>query len=251
MPKHFYESWCNVTTIDVSGRKLHCLVEKNGARDGVKSEIIKTVQSHYEDPTRLAKRVKRLGLAKASKFLEQMMPESKTARSGHLGEILATESVRIICPPFQIPIKRLRWVDGRNSAMRGEDTIGIAIDKRQVRFLKGETKSGSAITPAVIAKARVALKANKGRPSQHAMGFLVERLMDEGNQKLALIFEQYMLEKSIPIQDMVHLFFALSGNDASNSLKDDLKAYSGKIEQHTVSLVIGDHQKFIKLIYEG
>ncbi len=135
--------------------------------------------------------------------------------------------------------------------MRGEDTIGIAIDKQRVRFLKGETKSGSAVTSAVIAKARVALKANKGRPSQHAMGFVIERLMDEGNEKLALIFEEYMLEKSIPVQDIVHLLFALSGNDAAESLKDDLKGYSGKIEQHSVNLVIDDHQKFIKLIYEG
>ena len=217
MPKHFYEDWCDRKTTDISGRKFHRLAEKDGARDSIKSEIIRTVQSHYEDPARLAKRVKRLGLAKAAKFLEQMMPKSKTARSGHLGEILATEAVPIFCPPFQIAIKRLRWVDGRNSAMRGEDTIGIAVDKQRARFLKGETKSGIAVTPTVIAKARVALKANKGRP------FVIGRLMDEGNEQLALVFEEYMLEKSITLQDMVHLLFALSGNDASEALKDDLR----------------------------
>ena len=45
-----------------------------------------------------------------------------------LGEILATEAVPAIVPTFQVPIKRLRWLDGRESALRGEDVIGISVE---------------------------------------------------------------------------------------------------------------------------
>ena len=45
------------------------------------------------------------------------------------------------------------------------------------------------------------------------------------------------------------MMFAFSGNDASNQLESDLRAYGGKIEQHAVNLRINDHQKFISSIY--
>ena len=252
MPKHLYDGWCDLTAKNISnGRRLHLLVEKNGVRAGVHSKIVDTVLSHYEDPRHLADRIKRLGFAKASKILATLLPQTKKARSGHLGEILATEAVPAILPAFDIPIKRLRWLDGRESHLRGEDLIGITRDRNGTRFLKGESKSRVALTPAVIAEARNALQANKGRPSQHAMAFVMSRLLEIGKKDLALIFEDYLLLKSIPDEDLVHLVFGLSGNDASAALQADLQAYSGKIEQHAVNLRIDDHQKFIASIYKA
>ena len=195
--------------------------------------------------------MRHLGYKKASKILEQMLPQSKTARSGHVGEILATEVVPVLFPSFSVPIRRLRWLDGRESALRGEDLIGISPNKGGIRFLKGESKSRVSITPSVVSAARRALRANKGRPSQHAMAYVMERLMDLGEQKLALVFEQYLLDKTILVQDLVHLIFAFSENDASRTLADDLKAYDGKIEQHAINFSINDHQQFIKSIYEN
>ena len=42
-----------------------------------------------------------------------MLPRNAKARSGHLGEIFATEAAPAVLKDFQIPIKRLRWLDGR------------------------------------------------------------------------------------------------------------------------------------------
>ncbi|MDR3413264.1 MAG: SAVED domain-containing protein [Formivibrio sp.] len=250
MPKHLYENWCDIKQTDVaSGRKLYLITEKAGVRAGIHGEIVKTVHSHYEDPRRLAARIRRLGFNKASKIIDAMLPKSKTARSGHLGEIFATEVVPAVLPSFRVPIKRLRWLDGRESALRGEDVIGIACEKTKVRFLKGESKSGVAITPTIVAEARAALKSHHGRPSQHAMAFIMQRLFDQGDSATALIFEEYLLTKTIPVQELVHMVFALSGNDASTQLQSDLKGYSGNIEQYAVNLRIEDHQKFIRSIY--
>lgn len=251
MPKHLFQDWCDITATNISvGRKLHLLKEKDGARFGVHADLVAKVHSNYEDPARLTARIKRLGFKKAAKVLEAMLPTTKTARSGHLGEILATEVVPAVLPSFRIPIKRLRWLDGRESALRGEDLIGIECDETGVRFLKGESKSGIAVTPSVVAEARGALNANNGRPSQHAMAYVMHRLFDQGDNATALIFEEYMVGKTIPVQELVHLIFTLSGNDVSASLTNDLNDYSGKVEQHGVNLRIKDHQEFISSIYK-
>jgi hypothetical protein len=251
MPKHLYDGWCDCEAKNISsGRRLHMLTEIAGARPKAQNRVVETVLSHYEDPRFLADRIKRLGFKKAAKVLEGILPKTKKARSGHVGEILATEAVPVILPEFEIPIKRLRWLDGRESALRGEDLIGIARDPKRVRFLKGESKSRAALTPAVVAEARKALKANKGRPSQHAMAFVMHRLLETGKKDVALIFEDHLLLKSIADEDLVHLLFGLSGNDALAALQADLETYSGKIEQHSVNFRIEDHQAFIASVYK-
>lgn len=249
MSKHLYQDWCDLkVTKLLRGRQFHSITEIAGARSKVEANIKKTLMAHYEDPKILADRIKRHGFKKAAKMLNMMLPVSTRARSGDVGEILATEVVPAILPDFQIPIKRLRWKDGRNSAMRGEDIIGI--DPKRSRFLKGESKSRASLPPAIVSQARTALKANKGRPSQHAMSFMIHRLIELGKKDLAEIFEESLLSKSIPVADLVHLLFGFSGNDASTALEDDLNAYSGKIEQHAVNLRIKDHQAFIASLYK-
>lgn len=251
MPKHLYDGWCDCKAKNISnGRRLHVLTEIDGARLKAHGRIAETVLSHYEDPRFLADRIKRLGFKKAAKILQGILPTTPKARSGHVGEILASEVVPAILPDFQIPIRRLRWLDGRESALRGEDLIGIAQEQKRIRFLKGESKSRAALTPAVVAEARKALKANKGRPSQHAMAFVMHRLLEMGKKDLALIFEDNLLLKTIGEEDLVHLLFGLSGNDAAAALQTDLEAYSGKIEQHSVNFRIEDHQDFIASMYK-
>ena len=251
MAATLFVEWCDNKKVDVTTRhKLHIFSEKEGARSRVQSQIDDTVASHYDEPERLANRMARLGYSKAAEILRAMLPQTKRARSGQMGEILATEAVPVVLTSFEVPIKRLRWSDGREMALRGEDLIGISFENNRVRFLKGESKSGVSLTPSVIAKARAALNANDGRPSQHAMGFVMKVLSDRGDDKLALIFEEYMLVKSIPVEQLLHLTFILSGNDASNALTNDLKECDEDIEQHAIALRIPDHKGFVATVFD-
>jgi hypothetical protein len=118
------------------------------------------------------------------------------------------------------------------------------------RSRAGESKSRVSLTPSVVAEARAALNANDGRPSHHAMGFIMKLLFDKAEDELALIFEEYMLLKSIPSDQLVHLTFAFSGNDASKALSADLKACDHAIEQHAVALRILDHQEFVATVFD-
>ena len=251
MPTHLYDGWCDLTAKNISnGHRLHLLVERDGVRATVKGKIVDTVDSYYQDPKLLADRIKKHGLVKAAKMLEALLPRTKIARSGQLGEILASEVVPAILPTFRVPLKRLRWRDGRETAMRGEDVVGVSWDKKRVRFLKGESKSRVSLSPTVVAEARAALKTNQGRLSQHALAFMADRLRETGEEHLALLFEEVLVNKNIATEDLVHLLFGLSGNDASAALEADLKAYTGKIEQHAVNLRIDDHQEFISSMYK-
>jgi hypothetical protein len=189
-------------------------------------------------------------MPRAAKVLRAMLPRTKQARSGHIGEIFATEAVPIVLQKSEIPIKRLRWLDGREAALRGEDLIGVERSKNGVRFLKGESKSRKNLTAAVVAEAREMLAANDGRPSQHALAYVMHRLFELQRDELAIIFEEFLLLKRIPAQQVVHLLFTLSGNDASNPLSADLKACKMHIEQHAVAMRIPDHQEFIASIYK-
>ncbi|HVT73845.1 MAG TPA: hypothetical protein VHD61_11965 [Lacunisphaera sp.] len=251
MASNIYDGWCNLKVQTIAaGRQLHLVSEIPGARAKAQKRIINTVLSHYEDPAILADRVKRLGFKKAAKILDALQPKTKKARSGHVGEILATETVSAILPKFVVPISRLRWLDGRETAMRGEDVIAVLLAGKRPRFLKGESKSRISLSPGVVAAARKALRANKGRPSQHAMGFVMRQLRLLGQPDLALVFENYLLLETIQESDLVHLLFGLSGNDASAALEKDLKDYGGSIEQHSVNLRIADHPAFIASLYQ-
>jgi hypothetical protein len=246
-----FSQWCETEDVNIERHKLHIFRERDGARESLSKEIEQAVISHYEDPRLLSERIARVGLPKAAAVLREMLPRTKRARSGHLGEIFATEVAPVILKSFEIPIKRLRWLDGREAALRGEDLIGVERANGRVRFLKGESKSRTNLGAGVVAEAREMLAANDGRPSQHALGYIMHRLFDLQQDELAILFEKFMLMNPIALQQVVHLLFMLSGNDASKALTDDLKA-CGKtdIEQHAVSLRISDHQKFVASVYE-
>lgn len=207
--------------------------------------------SHYSDPTVLADRLGRLGYNDASKIFKEKLPHGKRARSGHIGEILATECAEYILPTFRVPIRKLRWLDGREMALRGEDIIGIDTIAEPPRFLKGESKSRARMSASVVAEARAALDANRGRPSPFAMGYVVDRLLANGETALAYTFESHMLLRRIPVGQMVHVNFGLCGNDASKDYSEDLKAYRQRIEQHTIMFRVDGHPSLIKSAYEN
>lgn len=251
MAETLFDRWCERRDVDVAGRhRLHVLTERDCARAVVQTEIDAAVSAHYDEPAQLSARIGRLGYAQAAEVLREMLPQSKRGRSGDMGEILATESVPAVLTSFSIPVKRLRYSDSRELAMRGEDLIGFEREGDHVRFLKGEAKSRAALAPNVVEQARAALNANDGRPSPHAMGFVMKKLVLLGEEELAWIFEKHMLARSISVRQLVHLIFTLSGNDASNALEADLGECDNTIEQHAIAFRIDDHQKFVASVYD-
>lgn len=248
LPQEFFRSWLNFTETTTRRNKKVLIRELPNARAQVFDRILEVVRSHYLDQQVLADRLAELGVRKTARLIREQYPETKKARSGDLGEILAIEyAIRQM--GYRVPILRLRWKDGRNMALRGDDVVGLAVRSGRVQFLKGESKSRQTISQAVIDEAANALVRNDGRPSRHAMLFVANRLRETGDPQTALIFEKALLE-GINRTAVEHCLFTFSGNDPDPYLSAHLANYSGAMGLNVVGLKIDDHGEFIRTVYE-
>ena len=141
-----YKKWCKSAKEKDKRKRYWTYVEKEGGRDKIRDELIRTIRSHYDQLERIAEDVDRLGYKGASIILKAAMPQTAKGRSGDLGEILAVELVEEEIG-LRVPVRRLRYKDGRNMAMRGDDFIGAGYDLKgkKLWLLKGEAKSNKVL----------------------------------------------------------------------------------------------------------
>ena len=171
-------------------------------------------------------------------------------RSGELGEILAAEYVDNHTN-YSVPIRKLRWCDHREMAMRGDDVIGIrqAKGKSPLYFLKTEAKSRATASTQVLKEARDALDADEGKPAPHALAFVADRLREMGDVGLADLIDEAQWKHRIKKRQLEHLLFLFSGSHARKLQKKILKAYDGDISQMAVTVRAKDHQAFISDVF--
>lgn len=210
------------------------------------------VPGHYASEEQVARALARLGKPAAAALIESLLPTTKAIRSGDLGEIYATEWIDAHSGGYQALIKRLRWKDHRNMAMRGDDVIGILQDgqTQRLHFLKTEAKSRSSLTAQVLVEARAGLDKDGGLPSPHALSFISARLLELGNLPLADAIDDALLKHGIPVQNVRHLLFTFSGNAPDALLTASLQAYPGPINQWGVGLRVEGHAAFIGAVYD-
>src|ERR1051326_2234099 len=163
-----FADWCTEANEEVGDHSLKVLTGVAASLPQAIDAMAAVVPTHYASEERIAELLKKLGKSKSAKFIENKLPESSRIRSGDLGEILATEFVAEKTK-FTVPIKRLRWKDHRNMAMRGDDVIGVRLPEEgpPLEFLKTESKSNATLAPGVVTKARAALNKDSGLPSPH------------------------------------------------------------------------------------
>ena len=247
-----FNDWC-ITANAVVGDHNLCILtgEIDKLATGI-GETAAVVPGHYAAEEQVSRALARLGKTAAAALIQGKLPTTKGIRSGDLGEIYATEWIDAHCGGYLAPIKRLRWKDHRNMAMRGEDVIAINVDpeSQRLRFLKTEAKSRVRLTGQVLADARTGLDKDGGRPSAHALAFISARLFELGELPLADAIDDALLKHGIPIQNVRHLLFTFSDNDPSALLNASLEAYQGGIPQLGVGLRVDGHAAFIGAVYE-
>jgi hypothetical protein len=201
-----------------------------------------TVPGHYASEEQVARALARLGKPAAAALIQGKLPTTKGIRSGDLGEIYATEWIDSHSG-YRAPIKRLRWKDHRNMAMRGDDVIGILQDAQTQRlhFLKTEAKSRATLTAQVLIEARTGLDKDGGLPSAHALSFISARLLELDNLPLADAIDDALLKHGIPVQNVRHLLYTFSGNPPDALLTASLQAYPGPVNQWGIGLHVEGH----------
>lgn len=241
--------WLSEKVTAVGKHALRSLAEIDGRRDEVIDDLRDVCRSHYVSPDITAKRLAELGAPLTAALMKEHLPVSKKARSGDLGEILATELAERRLG-FQVPVRRLRWKDGRNMALRGDDIFAVSRTATgALRLLKGESKSRAALSATAIAEAAASLDRDRGRPTRHSVLFVAERLREQGNDDLARELEEAVVLSFRGIL-VEHLLFTLSGNSPDTHLFNHLTAIDNKRRRrHAVGVRIRDHGDFIELLF--
>lgn len=247
-----FDDWCDGTEEKNKKKKYRSYTEKDGGRDAIRNQLGETVRSHYDQLDRIADDVARLGYDGAAEILRALLPQSKRARSGDLGEILASELVEEEMG-FRVPVRRMRFKDGREVAMRGDDFIGVGYDNDdKLWLLKGESKSRINLSATTIAEAREALSRHGGRCTPDSLLFVANRLLeskDDDDVELGRTIRDEVGLTALRPNRIDHMFFTMSGNSPTAALKKDLDETDEGRNHHVVNLRIKDHQAFIAEIY--
>ena len=248
-----YKKWCKATKEEDKRKRYWTYVEKDGGRDKIRGDLGERVRSHYDRLERIASDVERLGYRIAAKILRAEMPQTATGRSGDLGEILATELVEEEIG-LRVPVRRLRYKDGRNMAMRGDDFIGAGYDvaDEKLWLLKGEAKSNITLNKSTVTSARNVLNRDNGRCTPDSLLFVANRLLEskeEDDNELGRTIRDEVGLKSLRADRIDHMLFTVSGNGPHASLRADLNEASINRDQYVVNIHVADHQNFIAEIY--
>jgi hypothetical protein len=245
-----FNDWCDLAPANVGAHRMLILSGRPKDLPFAQDAVAAVVPGHYASEEHIAGILQRLGKIAAASFIREKLPVSKSIRSGDLGEILATEYIGEETS-YDVPIKRLRWKDHREMAMRGEDVIGIEREATgRLRFLKTEAKSRANLAASVITEARAALDKDNGLPSAHALSFISERLMETGDNALANAIDDAQLKDGIPARNVTHLLFTFSGNDPTRLHQSILQNYQGAVVQSTVGVCVARHLEFVRVVYE-
>ncbi len=249
-----YEKWCNTTKKEEKRKRYWTYIEKAGGREEIRNDLTKTIRSHYDRLERIAEDVARLGYESAAEILRAELPQTARSRSGDLGEILATELVEEEIG-LRVPVRRLRYKDGRNMAMRGDDFIGAGhgVDDSKLWLLKGEAKSNKVLAKSTVTSARKVLNRDNGRCTPDSLLFVANRLLEskeKHDNELGRTLRDEVGLKSLQADRIHHMLFTVSGNAPHESLKEDLKVAGTDRDQYVVNLHIPDHQEFIAKMYQ-
>lgn len=245
------DDWLDIEKWERGDSKiLFVLREKDATRLDARPDLIERVRAHYDDPRHIAEDIAELGFPGAANILRERLPTDPRTRSGEMGEILATEFVEHQTR-FRIPVRRLRYKDGREMALRGDDFLGVDEVNGRINYLKGEAKSGQIMSTAVIRTARERLNDDNGRPTPISLLFITDRLLEgnEGDKVLGRQIRNAVGGGAIRASDVTHGLFTLTGNDRLDDLEADLNNAAGSHSHITVNLRIDDHQEFIGWIY--
>jgi hypothetical protein len=247
-----FNDWCDSADTPLGNHHVRVMTGRPAdAATGIQVTAT-AVPAHYAAEERIAAALARLGKAAAAQLITDLLPQTPQIRSGDLGEIYATEWIDAHSG-YRAPIKRLRWKDHRNMAMRGDDVIGMILDPatERLRFLKTEAKSRIDLRAQTLQEARTGLDKDGGLPSSHALSFISARLMELGiDAPLVDAIDEALYRHGIPPESVKHLLFTFSGNSPQALLMQALQAYPGPIGQWGVGLHVDGHAAFVGAVYD-
>lgn len=239
-----FGTWCSqpaLTSLDV--HKFGTL-ESHDDPTGV-ALTAATLPDAYADRSALALVAERHGKSGVANFLRTRLPTKRNARSGDMGEILATAYLDEDCG-YVVGPSRLIDRDHQEWAMRGDDVLAARIDGESgLHLVKAEAKSGVTLGEATVKAAREGLARNDEMPSPQSLSQFATRLLKTSDVEVGEAVLDVQLTSGVRPDQVGHLMFLLTSGDPSAHVSADLNAYSGAVPQLTITLRVQHHQSFI------
>ena len=246
-----FSDWCDHKSESCGNGHTYSVCSEKPDCNGV--QLVATlIPGHYLSPNFLEDIFRVLGKDGVANKLASILPTDSKIKSGDLGEILATEWINTEVDEYNVPIKKLRWKDSLNMAMRGEDAIGISINEKtqNISFIKVEAKSRRQADISTIREARVGLDKDAGLPTAHAITFISFRLYEQDPNSLESALFLKLVYSNIRPESVSHLLFVFSGNSLEKQFADSLPEYAGTFKQAYVNLSVNNHPGFIQDVYD-
>lgn len=251
---NMFEGWCSIRArtkiADQAVAKEVGNIDSHDDAIGIEL-LISKLPDAYADTTALTLIAERYGKPGLATFLRDRLPTKKSARSGDMGEILATayladELGYVVGPSRLIDRDHQEW------AMRGDDVLAATVHNgSKLHLVKGEAKSRVSIDKAIITQAREGLSRHDEMPSPQSLSQFAHRLLKSSDSQVGEAILHVQLTKGLRPDQVSHLMFLLTSNDPSTHISADLRAYPGAIPQLTIRLQVQHHQKFINDSYDG
>ncbi|WP_104167516.1 hypothetical protein [Arthrobacter sp. SX1312] len=245
----FFSTWCNAPTDEAVGDHTARVFASNDDAIGVAAvaAILPQAYATTKNLELVAELRKKKGVAK---LLSMKVPKTKTGRSGDMGEILGTEYVKSTLGYSTGP-SRLIQRDHQEWALRGDDVLGGRVRGKKVELVKVEAKSAINAPKSLIEQARSGLLRNDDLASPHSLAQFAERLL-ETEEDLGRAINIVLLDDGLRAGHLSHVMFILTENDSKigDIIRDDLRAYSGKVKQTTVTVRVEAHKAFIADSYD-
>lgn len=209
-----------------------------------------TLPDAYADRSALALVAERHGKSGVAMFLRDRLPTKKSARSGDMGEILATAYLNEDCG-YVVGPSRLIDRDHQEWAMRGDDVLAAKVDSdSRLHLVKAEAKSRVKLGKATVKAAREGLARNDEMPSPHSLSQFATRLLKTSDDHVGEAVLDAQLTSGIRPDHVGHLMFLLTSGDPSTAVKEDLEAYVGTVPQLTITLRVQHHPAFINEAFD-
>lgn len=239
-----FKTWCDADSDEDDVVKLY--VEKASAREKVFSEIVNRTTVHLIG---LSIKANIRGFRKSIHLLRNRIPTCKIARSGFIGEILASEYVSELTN-YSVPVRRLVYRDTRELAMRGDDVLAFQVEANRIQVLKVEAKSRVQLSSATLKEARDGLAKHKGRPNPESLAFIECMLRFAGRDKEAEPIMK-LQQRTIRTRDVQHLVFTVSQSDPKKLLDTHCGTVCDKIKLNVCGLKIAGHAQFVKRLFDA
>lgn len=245
-----YGGWCRQNPLQVVvGSHQSGVISSTDDERGIET-LSAALPTAYVKQDALAVLAERHGKPGVARYLRTKLPQKANARSGDLGEILATAYIRETLGDVVGP-SRLIDRDHQEWAMRGDDVLGAKFaNDGSLQITKVEAKSRTRLGESTVKDARKGLERNDGLPSPHSLAQFAERLLGTADSEVGEALLDMQLTQEIRPKDLSHVMFLFTSSDPSAHVDTDLKAYGGRVRQLAVTLRVSDHKAFVTQSYE-